>query len=55
VQAIAQHVGRDLYTEIGEADIEVRERLLALGFVVNRVRGMCERGDSNPHGCPTGT
>jgi hypothetical protein len=27
VQAIAQHIGRDLYTEIGEADIEVRERL----------------------------
>jgi ribosomal protein S18 acetylase RimI-like enzyme len=36
VQAIAQHVGWDLYTEIGEADTELRERLLAVGFVVNR-------------------
>jgi hypothetical protein len=36
VRAIAQHVGRDLYTEIGEADREVRDRLLALGFVANR-------------------
>ena len=36
VQAIAQHFGRDLYSEIGEADSATRERLLAVGFVVNR-------------------
>src|SRR5215211_3415669 len=36
VQAIAQHVGRDLYTEISEADAEVRDRLVAMGFLVNR-------------------
>jgi ribosomal protein S18 acetylase RimI-like enzyme len=36
VQAIGQHVGQDLYTEIGEADPELRQHLLGLGFVVNR-------------------
>jgi hypothetical protein len=36
VQAIAQQLRRDLYTEIGEADLQVLQRLLGLGFVVNR-------------------
>jgi ribosomal protein S18 acetylase RimI-like enzyme len=36
VQAIAQHLRRDLYTEVGEADVEVRGRLVGFGFVVNR-------------------
>jgi ribosomal protein S18 acetylase RimI-like enzyme len=37
VQAIGQqHTSQDLHTEIGEADTEVRDRLLGLGFVVNR-------------------
>jgi GNAT superfamily N-acetyltransferase len=36
VQAIAQQLQRDLYTEVGEADTEVLQRLVGLGFVVNR-------------------
>jgi RimJ/RimL family protein N-acetyltransferase len=36
VRAIAQHLRRDLYTEIGEADVAVVQRLVGLGFVVNR-------------------
>jgi ribosomal protein S18 acetylase RimI-like enzyme len=36
VQAIAQHLRRDLYTEVGEADVDVRDRLVGLGFVVHR-------------------
>jgi ribosomal protein S18 acetylase RimI-like enzyme len=35
-QAMAQRLRRDLYTEIGEVDIQVRDRLGRLGFVVNR-------------------
>jgi ribosomal protein S18 acetylase RimI-like enzyme len=36
VQAMAQHLRGDLHTEIGEADIQLRDRLVDLGFVVNR-------------------
>jgi ribosomal protein S18 acetylase RimI-like enzyme len=36
VQAIARQLRRDLYTEIGEADAQVLQRLVGLGFVVNR-------------------
>jgi ribosomal protein S18 acetylase RimI-like enzyme len=36
VQAVAQQLRRDLYTEVGEADTEVLQRLVGLGFVVNR-------------------
>jgi ribosomal protein S18 acetylase RimI-like enzyme len=36
LQAIARQLRRDLYTEIGEADVQVRDRLVDLGFVVNR-------------------
>lgn len=36
VQAIAQHLGRDLYTEVDEADADRHERLVGLGFEVNR-------------------
>jgi GNAT superfamily N-acetyltransferase len=36
VQAIAQQHGRDLYTELGEAEVDVLEPLADLGFVVNR-------------------
>jgi ribosomal protein S18 acetylase RimI-like enzyme len=36
LRAIAQHWRRDLYTEVGEADPGVRDRLVGLGFVVNR-------------------
>jgi len=36
VQAIAQQLQQDLYIEIGEADRQLRDRLVDLGFVVNR-------------------
>ena len=36
VQAIAEHLRRDLYTEIHDADAEVRDRLVGLGFVISR-------------------
>ena len=36
LQAIAQHLRRDLYTELGEADVQVLQRLVGLGFAVNR-------------------
>jgi hypothetical protein len=36
VQAIAEHLRRDLYTEIDDADAEVRDRLVGLGFVISR-------------------
>ena len=36
VQAIAEHLRRDLHTEIDEADAEVRDRLVDLGFVISR-------------------
>jgi ribosomal protein S18 acetylase RimI-like enzyme len=36
VQAMGQDLRRDLYTEIGEADIQLGDRLVGLGFVVNR-------------------
>jgi RimJ/RimL family protein N-acetyltransferase len=36
VQAIAQHLGRDLYTEIDEADAELLQRLVIMGFKVHR-------------------
>ncbi|MDF2739152.1 MAG: acetyltransferase [Actinomycetia bacterium] len=36
VQAIAEHLRRDLHTEIDEADAEVRDRLVGLGFVISR-------------------
>jgi GNAT superfamily N-acetyltransferase len=36
VRAIAQQLPRDLYTEIGEADAEVLQRLVGVGFAVNR-------------------
>lgn len=36
LQAIAQHLRRDLYTELGEADVQVLQRLVGSGFAVNR-------------------
>jgi RimJ/RimL family protein N-acetyltransferase len=36
VQAIARQLRRDLYTEIGEPDTKVLQRLVGSGFVVNR-------------------
>jgi ribosomal protein S18 acetylase RimI-like enzyme len=36
VAAIAHHLRRELYTEIGEADVAALRRLVDLGFVVNR-------------------
>jgi GNAT superfamily N-acetyltransferase len=36
VQAIAEHLRRDLHTEIDDADAEVRDRLMGLGFVISR-------------------
>jgi ribosomal protein S18 acetylase RimI-like enzyme len=36
LQAIAQHLRRDLYTEIDQADVAVLQRLVGLGFAVNR-------------------
>jgi len=36
LQTIAPQLRRDLYTEIGEADVQVLQRLVGLGFVVNR-------------------
>jgi hypothetical protein len=36
VQAIAEHLRRDLHTEIDDADAEVRDRLVDLGFVISR-------------------
>jgi RimJ/RimL family protein N-acetyltransferase len=36
LQAIARHVGRDLYTEIDQSDAALRDRLVGLGFVINR-------------------
>jgi ribosomal protein S18 acetylase RimI-like enzyme len=36
VEAIAQHLRRELYTEIGDTDVAALQRLVDLGFVVNR-------------------
>jgi RimJ/RimL family protein N-acetyltransferase len=40
LQAIAEQLRRDLYTEIGEADAQVLQRLVGMGFVVNRCEHM---------------
>jgi ribosomal protein S18 acetylase RimI-like enzyme len=36
IHAIAAHFHRDLYTEIGESEVEARQHLAALGFVTHR-------------------